>query len=257
MIVLASARETDRTRIEAMHAACSVDSRIGRWHAPLRAIPTRYLADAVSGHAGHACVLALDGDEVVGFASAVRGSGERWDLGVLVRDDRQRARIGTRLIDEVVRTARARGARALAADLRPDRRFLLAVLGRHGCVVARTDADGIHAEVALRPRSAPTEQLSGQRLDARAHRVGAQQPGLRAGEVDTDLGHGADRDRVELIGGLRTRGTDLDAVAGDVGEPARGHLRAAGVVHADEQHDRLVAHPSSPTKNLRRSRSVT
>ncbi len=90
---------------------------------------------------------------------------------MLVRDDRQRLGIGSRLIDEVVHIARARGAGALAADLRPDRRFLLAVLGRHGCVVARTDADGIHAEVALPARSAPTEQLTGQCLDARADLV--------------------------------------------------------------------------------------
>jgi hypothetical protein len=38
--------------------------------------------------------------------------------------------------------------------------------------------------------------------------------------------------------GQRPGRADLDGVAGQVPQPAGGHLRAAGVVHADEQHGR-------------------
>ena len=168
MIVFRAARAADRNRLEAMHGACSLQSRIGRWHAPLRAIPARYLDDAVSGRPDHVCALAFAGDELVGFASAVHGAEGRWDLGVLVRDDRQRQGVGTGLIDQVVHAARVRGARSVGADLRPDRRFLLAVLARHGCVIARTDSDGIHAEVALAAASVGPAGFAGENLPDRS-----------------------------------------------------------------------------------------
>ena len=44
-----------------------------------------------------------------------------------------------------------------------------------------------------------------------------------------------DGDRIDALAGLRAGRADLDGVAGQVGEPPGGHLRAAGVVDADEQ----------------------
>jgi GNAT superfamily N-acetyltransferase len=147
VIVVRRAGEPDRTGIEAMHAACSLASRIGRWHAPLRSVPARYLDDALSGRAGHVCALAEVGADIVGFASAVRGFGGAWDLGVLVRDELQRQGVGTRLMDAVVHVTSDCGADSVTADLRPDRRFLLDVLCRYGPVTARRDGDGFHARV--------------------------------------------------------------------------------------------------------------
>jgi GNAT superfamily N-acetyltransferase len=154
-IFLRPAVAPDRERIEAMHSACSLESRTSRWHAPLRAVPAHYLDDAVSGRAGHACVVATDGSAVLGFASAVRGFGDRWDLGVLVRDDVQRRGIGGRLLDCVITSARERGAGAIVADLKPHRRHLLATLGRYGALTARSDGDGLHAHVRLAAELAP------------------------------------------------------------------------------------------------------
>jgi GNAT superfamily N-acetyltransferase len=172
-MVIRQAGEPDRTGIEAMHAACSLASRIGRWHAPLRRVPPRYLTDAVSGRPGHACAVACDGPVVLGFASAVRGFGEAWDLGVLVRDDRQRRGIGRQLLDSVVTAAFDRGAGFVTADLRPDRRFLLAVLGCYGPVTVRRDGDGLHARVEL---SALARLQSGAHVAAGGSERGAGAP---------------------------------------------------------------------------------
>jgi len=63
---------------------------------------------------------------------------------------------------------------------------------------------------------------------------------LGRGDVDAVFGHCGDGDRVELVGGLRAGRQNRDAVAGEVGEVAGGHLGAASVVYADEQHARPV-----------------
>lgn len=160
MILTRPASASDREAIEAMHAECSLASRIGRWHAPLRSVPARYLDDALSGRPGHVCAVACRAGDVVAFASAVRGFGESWDLGVLVRDDLQRRGVGSALIEVVVRTARERAASWICADLRPDRRFLLDVLRRYGPLAVRLDGDGLHARVDV---------SAGAMLEGRSH----------------------------------------------------------------------------------------
>ena len=64
--------------------------------------------------------------------------------------------------------------------------------------------------------------------------------GYFVGDVDADFGHGGDGGRVDLVGRFGAAGVDVDAVAGEVAEPAGGHLGAAGVVDAEEQHGGLV-----------------
>ena len=62
-------------------------------------------------------------------------------------------------------------------------------------------------------------------------------PWLRvlAGDVDADFGHRVDGRRVDLGSRFGTAGVHQDAVAGEVLQPAGGHLGAAGVVDAEEQ----------------------
>lgn len=153
----------DVAGIEAMHAACTLDSRVHRWHSGLTAVPARYLADAVSGRPGHVCRLAVDDDgTVAGLASAVGGDAGDWQLGVLVRDDRQGQGLGARLLDAVVAAARRRGARELVADVLPDRYGLLALLGRRGTL--RTTCGGgaaLHGVVTLAPAPRPVLVIPG------------------------------------------------------------------------------------------------
>ena len=80
------------------------------------------------------------------------------------------------------------------------------------------------------------------------HRVGGEQLRRTGGDVDAVLGHRGDRGRVHLVGRRRAGREDLDPVAGEMLQVARGHLRAPGVVHADEQHGGTVRHGPSPSR---------
>src|SRR5699024_4867088 len=74
------------------------------------------------------------------------------------------------------------------------------------------------------------------------HGVNGELLGFLTGDVDADLDHGRYGDGVDLLDGLGAGGADVDAVAGEVGEPSGGHLGAAGIVDADKEHGRLVRH---------------
>lgn len=139
----------DQPAIECMHARCSWTSRRYRWRAPLAAIPRAYLQDALCGRPGHLCLLALDRDEVIGMASAVEEDNDSWQLGVLVRDDRQREGIGTGLIARLTVLVRASGARSLVAETTHDRFSLLQRLGRAGELSVARTVDGLRAVISL------------------------------------------------------------------------------------------------------------
>src|SRR5690625_2764080 len=70
----------------------------------------------------------------------------------------------------------------------------------------------------------------------RLHRFGREDLRLLSGDVDADLAHRFNCDRVNHFRGHRTRRTYLDAVAGEFAQPTGRHLRAPGVVHADEEY---------------------
>src|SRR6476620_1641467 len=70
------------------------------------------------------------------------------------------------------------------------------------------------------------------------------------GHVDAEFGHGLDGGRVDLLGGQRAGGPDLDRAVGKRGEEGGSHLRTARVVDAEEQDGGLFggfgAHGVSP-----------
>jgi ribosomal protein S18 acetylase RimI-like enzyme len=148
-MTLRIATVTDQPAIACMHARCSWTSRQYRWRAALATIPRTYLQDALRRRPGHLCVLALEGDDVVGMASAVEEDDRAWQLGVLVRDDRQRLGIGTGLIAELITRVRASGGRTLVAETAPDRLALLQRLGRAGELSVARTVDGLRAVVSL------------------------------------------------------------------------------------------------------------
>ena len=59
--------------------------------------------------------------------------------------------------------------------------------------------------------------------------------GALGAQVDAELGHRLDDRGVDVVGRGGAGGADHDPVAGVVGEEGGRHLRAAGVVDADEQ----------------------
>ena len=74
------------------------------------------------------------------------------------------------------------------------------------------------------------------------HRIAAEDFRGGGGDVDAEFGHGRDSDGVDLFGGFGSRGTDLDAIAGQMGQQPGGHLRSACVVDANEQDAGFVGH---------------
>ena len=70
------------------------------------------------------------------------------------------------------------------------------------------------------------------------HDVVGQRLGELLRQVETNLGHGGQDGGVDLVGGDRSGGADVDPAGGVVVEQRCGHLRAAGVVYADEQYFR-------------------
>jgi hypothetical protein len=60
------------------------------------------------------------------------------------------------------------------------------------------------------------------------------------GDVDAFLGHGVHRGAVDLVAGFGSTGPGDGSVARVVVEEPQGHLGPAGVVHAQEEHDRLT-----------------
>ena len=87
--------------------------------------------------------------------------------------------------------------------------------------------------------------------------VGGEQLGTLGGDVDADLGHGLADGRVDRSAGADPAERTSTAAGGVVVEEGGGHLGAAGVVHADEQHRRGGCHQGTPVFGLKRQRSRT
>jgi ribosomal-protein-alanine N-acetyltransferase len=70
---------------------------------------------------GHYYLVALDGDDVVGYAGlAVAPPHEAWVQNVAVRRDRQRRGIGRALLEELLAVAARRGARRTLLEVAVD-----------------------------------------------------------------------------------------------------------------------------------------
>ena len=146
------ARPADRPLLEAMHRRCGPASRYHRWHAPLPAIPERYLAGALAGSAEHIALVATcrPAGSIVAIASAVRQHGTSWEIGILVEDAHQRRGIGNALLGRLLKAIP--DCAELHADLLTERAGLLRTLGRLGPVRVDWDGEVVHAVVELAGR---------------------------------------------------------------------------------------------------------
>lgn len=152
----------DAAALVAMHNRCSLDTRIARWHAPIRAIPAGYLAEVTGCLPGHAAVVAVKSaspDEVIGIASACLVSPDAWELGMLVEDAFQRQGVGRAMLhvltDEVVR----RGGQELLAVSLDERRTVLRGLHELGPVTVSSRSSTVTAHVLLQRRQPINSRL--------------------------------------------------------------------------------------------------
>lgn len=177
------AEGSDREALARMFDRCAPSTRYRRFHGPVKAIPARYLADALSGTPFHcalvACLAPLGGaadqmaagrmaagrmaaDQMAASGPEVRagtivalascrltGEGVA-ELGVLVEDAWQRHGLGTRLLGDLVAHARSIGLRALEAQLLAEQSWIAGLLRAHGTCRVRPAGGGVlHASLRL------------------------------------------------------------------------------------------------------------
>jgi GNAT superfamily N-acetyltransferase len=108
---------SDLSRITAMWERCSLETRLARFHAPVRRIPASYLETVLSEPSASVVAVTRQAGAVAGLASLVRGGSGSAELGVLVEDPWQRHGIGSRLVTHLIAAAPARHITELTASV--------------------------------------------------------------------------------------------------------------------------------------------
>jgi GNAT superfamily N-acetyltransferase len=151
--VLRPAAPGDAAAVHRMFERCSAETRCGRFHGLLHALPEGYLAEALTADAAlHDALVAecAEAGELVALGSA-RAVGDRAvEIGLLVEDAAQRRGVGTRLLLALAARARSRGVTDLHCDVLHRNRALLGTLRRTlGPTAIRSDGPVLHASVRL------------------------------------------------------------------------------------------------------------
>jgi GNAT superfamily N-acetyltransferase len=150
----------DRAALTRMFERCTQETRYRRFHGQVKAIPERYLAEALSGGPFHYALVGCTAsvtdaderpgpdpgapaDEIVALASCrLTGEGAA-ELGLLIEDAWQRHGLGTRLLSDLVAHASRIGLRVLEAQLTADQSWVTSRLRRYGPCRLRSTWDGV------------------------------------------------------------------------------------------------------------------
>ena len=158
----------DEAVLSDFFAALSVESRYLRFFAPVT--PSCGLLDLMAGKPAHVdAIIAVADGVIVGHAMAAdrsapgdspgdsgtpgRPGGPRaTDVGVVVADACQRRGVGAALMRVLIGRAQARGVTALARDVLPGNRRVLAMIAGHWpeAAIGRS-ADGVDIRIPLPP----------------------------------------------------------------------------------------------------------
>jgi GNAT superfamily N-acetyltransferase len=154
----------DEAVLSDFFAALSVESRYLRFFAPVT--PSCGLLDLMAGKPAHVdAIIAVADGVIVGHAMAAdrpapggsgtpgRPGGPRaTDVGVVVADAWQRRGVGAALMRVLIGRAQARGVTALAMDVLPGNRRVLAMIAGHWpeAAIGRS-ADGVDIRIPLPP----------------------------------------------------------------------------------------------------------
>jgi GNAT superfamily N-acetyltransferase len=151
----------DEAVLHDFFAALSVESRYLRFFAPVT--PSCDLFDLMAGKPAHVdAIVAVADGVIVGHAMAAdrpapgdpgRPGGPRaTDVGVVVADAWQRRGVGAALMRALIGRAQARGVTALAMDVLPGNRRVLAMIAGHWpeAAIGRSP-DGVDVRIPLPP----------------------------------------------------------------------------------------------------------
>jgi GNAT superfamily N-acetyltransferase len=161
-------RPADEAVLREFFAALSVESRYLRFFAPVT--PSCGLLDLMAGKPAHVdAIIAVADGVIVGHAMAADrpmpadrgapgepGKPRATDVGVVVADAWQRRGVGATLMRALIDRAQARGVTALAMDVLPGNRRVLAMVTGHWpqAAVGRA-ADSVDIRIPLPPRARP------------------------------------------------------------------------------------------------------
>jgi GNAT superfamily N-acetyltransferase len=139
-----------------MFERCTPDTRYRRFHGPVKVIPERYLAEALSGSPFHYALVVCpescldagrgrepDADGIVALASCRTVDEGAAELGVLIEDAWQRRGLGTRLVRDLAAHAADAGLRVLEAQLLTEQAWITGLLRPYGACRLRSTWNGI------------------------------------------------------------------------------------------------------------------
>jgi GNAT superfamily N-acetyltransferase len=151
-----------------MFERCTASTRYRRFHGPVKAIPERYLAEALSGSPFHYALVAFLEPSSAAHARALSGRTVALascrlveegaaELGLLVEDAWQRHGLGTRLVNQLVAHARGSGLSVLEAQLLAEQAWITSLLRPHGTCRLRSTGNGVlNVTVRIAPQHGPS-----------------------------------------------------------------------------------------------------
>jgi GNAT superfamily N-acetyltransferase len=163
----------DRQALAQMFDRCTPSTRYRRFHGPVKAIPERYLADALSGSAFHYALVAWCDTAPFPYGDPVASAGASpgvavalascrvieegaAELGLLIEDAWQRHGVGTLLLRDLVAHARRIGVRVLEAQLLAEQAWIAGLLKPYGACRLHATGNGV---LNVTVRLAPTHPL--------------------------------------------------------------------------------------------------
>ena len=164
LIRVRPAARADQEELARMFERCTPETRYRRFHGPVRAIPERYLADALSGRPFHYALVAgpvpapgavpawdpaaASGPDtlaggIVALASCRTVDEGAAELGLLIEDAWQRHGLGTRLLRDLVAHARGAGLRVVEAQVLAEQAWIAGLLRPYGTCRVRSAWGGV------------------------------------------------------------------------------------------------------------------
>jgi GNAT superfamily N-acetyltransferase len=159
-VTVRRATEDDSPALAQMFERCSRDTRYRRFHGFVKALPGRYLTEALSGGPAHFALVAAvatdpRGDPadgaVVALASCRAAGPGSAEIGLLVEDAWQRHGIGGALLREIVGHAHRTGISVLTAQILAEQSWIVRVLGEYGDCESAISEGITDVELRLRP----------------------------------------------------------------------------------------------------------
>jgi GNAT superfamily N-acetyltransferase len=120
--------EGDLLALTEMFERCSPHTIYRRFHGYVRAFPEPYFTDALKADPSHYALVAELPGKIIALGSCVTVDDGSCEVGILVEDDYQRQRLGTRLLEALLAQA---GSRPVRATIQHDQSWIIPTLLRY------------------------------------------------------------------------------------------------------------------------------